>query len=250
MALAYVDWSQQELGIGAALSGDSAMMQAYRSGDFYLSFAKQAGAVPLEATKKSHAKEREQFKICALAMQFGMGAAALARKLNVPEQRGAELIELHRRTYPAFWRWSDAAEAIAILTGKLQSTFGWTTHAGADANPRSLRNFPTQANGAEMMRIACCMATERGIRVCAPVHDALLVEGPSSNIDDVVRETQKAMREASELVLPNFPLRTDAKIVRYPDRYQDERGLQMWSSISDILRERGLSLTSTLRTAA
>ena len=44
--LAYVDWSQQEFGIAAALSGDPAMMEAYRSGDPYLAFANQAGAVP------------------------------------------------------------------------------------------------------------------------------------------------------------------------------------------------------------
>src|SRR3954464_13305113 len=56
--------------------------------------------------------------------------------------------------------------------------FGWPLHVGAAFNPRSLANFPMQANGAEMLRLACCLATERGIRVCAPVHDALLIEAP------------------------------------------------------------------------
>ena len=42
-AVAYVDWSQQEFGIAASLSGDAAMMEAYRSGDPYLTFGKQAG---------------------------------------------------------------------------------------------------------------------------------------------------------------------------------------------------------------
>src|SRR5512132_1390341 len=49
--LAYVDWAQQEFGIAAALSGDPLMMDAYRSGDPYLAFARQAGAVPAAATK-------------------------------------------------------------------------------------------------------------------------------------------------------------------------------------------------------
>ena len=44
--LAYIDWSQQEFGIAAALSGDPLMLEAYTSGDPYLSFAKQAGTVP------------------------------------------------------------------------------------------------------------------------------------------------------------------------------------------------------------
>src|SRR5262249_31073511 len=39
--LAYIDWSQQEFGIAAALSGDPNMIAAYRSGDPYLAFAKQ-----------------------------------------------------------------------------------------------------------------------------------------------------------------------------------------------------------------
>ena len=60
----------------------------------------------------------------------------------------------------------------------MHTVFGWRVHVGPDANPRSLRNFPMQANGAEMLRLACCLATERGIEVCAPVHDALLICAP------------------------------------------------------------------------
>jgi hypothetical protein len=59
--IAYVDWSQQEFGIAAALSGDAAMQSAYGSGDPYLAFAKQAGAVPEDATKASHGPQRELF---------------------------------------------------------------------------------------------------------------------------------------------------------------------------------------------
>jgi DNA polymerase-1 len=55
-ALAYLDWSQQEFGIAAALSQDAAMMIAYSSGDPYLAFAKQAGAVPANATKASSSR--------------------------------------------------------------------------------------------------------------------------------------------------------------------------------------------------
>lgn len=68
-AVAYLDWQQQEWGIGAALSGDPAMMQAYSTGDPYLEFARQAGAAPPEATKATHKAVRDQFKVCALAGQ-------------------------------------------------------------------------------------------------------------------------------------------------------------------------------------
>ena len=56
---------QQEFGIAAALSGDPLMMEAYRSGDPYLAFAKQAGAAPPDATKATHKAVRDQFKACA-----------------------------------------------------------------------------------------------------------------------------------------------------------------------------------------
>lgn len=234
-AVAYVDWSQQELAIAAALSADTGMTEAYRSGDFYLTFARMAGAVPADATKKTHGRERDQFKTVALGVLYGLSADGLARKLAVPPCRGRELLGLHRRTFRRFWEWSDAVEERAILTGELRTVFGWTVRVGADVNPRSLRNFPMQANGSEMMRLAACLATERGVGVCCPVHDAFLIEAPAADIEAETERMRDAMREASELVLPGFPLKTDAKIVRHPDRYTDPRGERMWSAVNVIL---------------
>jgi DNA polymerase I-like protein with 3'-5' exonuclease and polymerase domains len=236
-AVAYVDWEQQEFGIAAALSGDRAMMAAYASGDPYLTFAKQAGAVPTSATKATHPVQRGQFKVCALAVQYGMASKSLAQALGVPEAQGRELLRLHQQTYPRFWRWSEAAVNHAMLRGWLHTVFGWTIHVGPDANPRSMANFPVQGNGAEMLRLACCLATERGIVVCAPVHDALLVDAPAADIEAVVVDAQAAMAEASRLVLGGFELRTEAKIVRWPERYMDQRGAKTWDTIMGILAE-------------
>jgi hypothetical protein len=176
----YCDWEQQEFALAAWLSKDRAMMAAYETGDPYLAFAKQAGAVPLSATKQSHRVEREQFKVCALGVQYGMSASSLACRLNVSPYRGRELLRLHQQTYSRYWAWSEAVQDRAMLTGQLSTVFGWTLHVGRDVNPRSLRNFPVQGGGAEMLRLAACLATERGLMVCAPVHDALLVEGPAT----------------------------------------------------------------------
>jgi hypothetical protein len=234
-ALAYIDWSQQELAIAAALSGDEKMMAAYRSGDFYLTFAKMAGAVPADATKQTHGREREQFKTASLGVLYGLSEHGLANKLGVPACHGRHLLALHRQTFRRFWQWSDDVETQAMLGGRLRTAFGWGTVAGAEANPRSLRNFPVQANGAEMMRLAACLATERGIRVCCPVHDAFLIEAPEDHIDAEVVRIREAMLEASESVLPGFPLKTDVKVVRHPDRYTDPRGAAMWDTVTSIL---------------
>jgi hypothetical protein len=234
-AVAYCDWSAQELGIAASLSGDRAMQDAYCSGDPYLFLARAARAVPPDATKATHPREREQFKVVSLGVLYGLTAEGLARRLGVSCCQGHELLLMHRQTFPRFWQWSDLVEMEGMLTCRLRTAFGWTLHVGPEVNPRTLRNFPMQANGAEMMRLACCLATERGIGVCCPIHDALLVEGSADAIEDVVDGTQQAMREASELVLPGFPLRTDAKIVRWPDRYVDPRGESMWRTVWGIL---------------
>lgn len=235
--LAYVDWSQQEFGIAAALSGDLAMKEAYCSGDPYLAFAKQAGAVPLNATKQSHAPHREQFKACVLAVQYGMGEASLAARINQPVARARQLLELHRRTYRRFWQWSDSAVDEAVLGGRLWAGFGWQIHTRDELNDRSLRNFPMQANGAEMLRIACILLTEAHVRVCAPVHDALLIEAPLHELDQAIATTKSLMREASTTVLDGFELGTDVKVVRYPDRYMDKRGEVMWNKVMNLVAD-------------
>jgi hypothetical protein len=230
-ALAYLDWAQQEFGIAAALSGDGAMMAAYESGDPYLAFAKQSGVAPLDATKETHGAIRELFKACALAVQYGMGAKSLAQRTGQSEAHVRQLLRLHRHTYGRFWRWSDGAVDYAMLNGRLHTTFGWTIHVGADANSRSMRNFPMQANGAEMLRLACCIATERGVRVCAPVHDAILIEAPQDDLETAVQEATRAMADASGFVLDGFALRSEATLIRHPERYQDPRGATMWEMV-------------------
>ncbi len=89
-----------------------------------------------------------------------------------------------------------------------------------------------------MMRLACCMATEAGVRVCCPVHDAVLIEAETEVIDDVVAETQAIMREAGRIVLDGFDLQSDAKVIRHPDRYMgDDRGVEMWGRVVRLARE-------------
>jgi hypothetical protein len=235
--IAYIDWAQQEFGIAAALSGDPLMMDAYRSGDPYLAFAKQAGAAPPDATKATHKAIRDQFKSTVLAVQYGMGADALAQRIGQPPIRARQLLRLHRETYRVYWWWSDAAVDYAMLNDSLHTVFGWRVQVPSISNPRSLSNFPMQANGAEMLRLACCLATERGIEVCAPVHDAVLICAPLDRLDAEVARMQDAMREASRIVLDGFELGTDAKIVRYPDRYMYERGATMWDRVIKLIHE-------------
>jgi DNA polymerase I-like protein with 3'-5' exonuclease and polymerase domains len=238
MAVAYLDFISQEIAVGAALSGDAAMLEAYSSGDFYLAFARQAGAVPADATKATHGEARSLFKAAALAVMYGMGPESLAQKIGKPTAAAAELLTLHRRTYPQFWKWSQAAVDRATLTGQIRTVFGWPLRVGPSmdptrpaANPRALSNFPVQGNAAEMLRLACCLLVERGIGLCAPVHDAVMVEGPVDQIEEVVDQTRAAMTEASRVVLRGFEIGADVKIVSWPDRYVDDAGAAFWETV-------------------
>lgn len=235
--LAYVDWSQQEFGIAAALSGDLLMKEAYATGDPYLAFAIQAKAVPKNATKTSHPKEREQYKACVLAVQYGMGPESLAARINQPVIAARELLRLHKETYKTFWKWSDSNIDYAMLHGKLWTVFGWNIHVNDTPNPRSLANFPMQANAAEMLRLACCLMTDKNINICAPVHDAVLIEAPLDKLEHSIEVTKQCMRKASSIILNGFELNSDVDIVRYPDRYMDKRGEKMWDSIWETIAD-------------
>jgi hypothetical protein len=106
----------------------------------------------------------------------------------------------------------------------------------AKTNPRSLRNYLMQGNGAEMLRLACCFGIERGIEICAPIHDAVLICAPLERLEADVARMQQAMAEASTIVLSGFELRTEVHIVRYPDHYMDEdRGRTMWDKVMALL---------------
>lgn len=231
----YIDWSQQEFGIAAALSGDRRMLDAYLSGDPYLAFAKQAGAVPEDATKQSHKQERDQYKACVLAVQYGMGAESLADRIAQPPVKARQLLQAHRETYSVFWDWSDSQVTFAMLHGYIDTMFGWRQHVGPVSNTRALMNYPMQAGGAEMLRLAACMAAEAGIEVAAPVHDAVLICSPLDRLDQDIERTRSFMAEASRLVLGELELRTDTEIVKYPDRYRDERGTVMWDRVMGLL---------------
>ena len=86
-----------------------------------------------------------------------------------------------------------------------------------------------------MLRLACCMVVDEGIKICAPVHDAILIEAPLSELEETIRLTKSLMSDASAIVLDGFRLRSDADVTRYPERYMDSRGKKMWFAIQELL---------------
>ncbi|MBT6545255.1 MAG: DNA polymerase I, partial [Rhodobacteraceae bacterium] len=204
MALAYCDWSSQEIAIAAALSGDELLCDAYHTGDPYLAFAIAAGLAPPDATKQTHKAIRNRCKAVVLGTNYGMSAYGVAQAAKIHELEAKALLQKHRETYRKFWAWAENNKDRGLLGLKLETCFGWPIQVTAgDAKPNTFLNWPMQAHGAEMMRIACILAVERGIQLCAPIHDALLIEAPLDQINSEVVRLKECMSEASEAVLGN-----------------------------------------------
>jgi DNA polymerase I-like protein with 3'-5' exonuclease and polymerase domains len=218
------------------------MQAAYRSGDVYLDFAHRAGLVRPGRGFDGNVKLRQICKSVSLGVMYGMTDRGIANRLSIPFIEARRLLDTSKRSYPTFWSWLISARDQAMLAGEVSTVFGWTMRIGPNANSRSILNFPMQANGAEMMRLACCLATERGIEICCPIHDALVVTAPLDRIDEDVARTRAAMAEASRIVLGGFELQTeidDGAFVRFPDRYADKDPdvKAMWERIVRLTAE-------------
>jgi DNA polymerase I len=236
VALVYLDWSAQEFAIAAVLSGDPNMLADYRSGDPYTAFAKRAKAIPPDGTKQTHPAVRERYKVISLAVLYGMGLTALAHRLDVPKAYAEEILQHHKRLYRRFWAWQLEHLQFVLARRWTTSTFGWTYYQEGQPRLSSLANFPMQANGADMLRAACFLGVERGVRTIAPVHDAVLIECPPKELDTAIGTMQRAMTQAGEIVLGGYQVRTDYRIVLYPQRYRDPRGELMWNTTQRLLR--------------
>jgi len=237
--LAYIDWCQQEFGISGALSKDQAMMAAYQSGDPYIAFGKLCGQLPPDATKETCEEQRTLFKQCLLGIQYCMGSKRLGLRLKKPEVYARWLLEQHRRAYKRFWEWSNSAVHYGNLYGRLSTTYGWDLNIAATTKSTSLQNSPVQGNAADMMRLACIMCEERGVRTIGRLHDAILIEFDLCDEQDAIAAAQDAMADASRSILDGLELRSEATKILYPDRYMSERGREMCDRVWDLIGKIG-----------
>jgi DNA polymerase I len=239
-AIAYLDFSGQEFAIAAYSSGDRNMIQAYESGDPYSDWARKSGAMPADGNKKTHPGVRAVYKRASLGVIYGMGPETMGEYVGVSTARARELLRSHRQTFPTFWRWSNAVYNSAIVTRELQTVFGWRMHVRPDAKMRTLLNYPMQSNGAEMLRLSCCYAVDRGLHIVAPIHDAILLESSSDQIDADIASLKECMIAASRAVLGGPAVRVDASDpIHYPDRYVDGRdgATELWEMVMSLLEQ-------------
>jgi len=233
-ALAYCDWRSQEIAVAAALSGDERMAAAYWSGDIYMAFARDAGLVPPDATKQTHPDIREACKCLVLGVFYGMGPASIAYRagISIGEARG--LLGLHRQTYRRFWQWAEDTIVTALFSGVMTTKFGWRRQILTGPNVRSIQNWPVQSHAAEMMRAAAIAATEVGLGICCPIHNAFLLQAPLDKLETDIAALRAIMSAAGAAVI-GTSVETEVKIIKPPARYMDERGAEMWTRVMALL---------------
>jgi len=239
---AYLDWRTQEIGVAAALSGDIALMDAYRTGDIYHALAFVLGFTddpdPV-SWKKTNPAMRNRMKALQLAISYGMGVPSLARGLDRHPLIASEIIERHKRSYSRFWQWRADMVRTAMLDRRIESMFGWPLHITTSPNQRTLYNFPMQSGGAEMLRLATWRLCEAGIVPCMLVHDGILFEETDR---ERIEHAKEIMRQTGRDVCDGFEIDVDVdQMLIDGARYRDKRPMaqKMWATIMDVLKAVG-----------
>jgi DNA polymerase I-like protein with 3'-5' exonuclease and polymerase domains len=231
-AIGYFDYSGEEIAIAAGLSGDQAMQKAY-----------QAGAVPADATKESHGFERSQYKVVALAVQYGGGAPNVASRLGISEDAARKLLDDHKRAFPDFNRWS---WSLTERLGVMSSADGWTYRISRKGSKQTksttLKNFPMQAGGVDILRRACIALDEAGFKLIGTVHDAVAIGfDDTPDLQEKVEEVRQIMRRCgasifdSKKVSEGFEIRVDVQLVRHPDTFAESSTDALWSKIQNAI---------------
>jgi len=234
MALAYIDWEQQEFAIAALMSGDKEMIRAYKTGNPFLALAKKRGEVPHSATKNTHPVEHEKYKAVVHGLNYGRTKHGLSRVLGLPVEECSKLLRGYWKTFSTYAEWRTTVRTLMFGHGTLWVWDGWQCLLGDKPNVRSVLNWPVQSTGAVLLRLAIVLAARKGVRIIAPVHDAILIEARDEDIEEHVRLAIEAMDEACRAVLGDV-IRTECQIIRADGRYFDKKGKKLWDDICEFM---------------
>jgi DNA polymerase-1 len=150
-----------------------------------------------------------------------------------------DFLRRHHDVFSRYWNWSDAVVAEAIRSGSYTSRHGWHYRVKPPYNIRSLRNWPIQSAGADILRTAVIYAAALDIEMLATAHDAVLIQAREEEIGQKARLMAYCMEQAALLHTDGFRLRVETEI-KYPgERFMDPRGTETFAAVEQFLNERG-----------
>ena len=209
------DYSQIELRIMAHLSEDDGLLHAFEKGlDVHKATAAEVFGVPLEAVDGD---QRRSAKAINFGLIYGMSAFGLAKQLDIPRGEAQEYINLYFERYPGVKRYMDETRALAKEQGYVETVFGRRLYL-PDINARNaqMRNYaertainaPMQGTAADIIKRAMIevnnwMVTD-GIdaRIIMQVHDELVLEVKSGELDAVGEKVSELMTASASLKVP------------------------------------------------
>jgi DNA polymerase I len=235
LVLIHRDYKQQEVRIAAIHSDDRALLAACESGDVYMGVAAALGFVRDGMSTEELEAVRKLFKTVVLGIQYGAGYKSLAIRTGVSLYEAAEILNRLRARFRRFEEFTRSTLDHAGLNLEIASPMGWTMLCPSGTNPRTIRNFPMQATGADILRVACVLGERRGLSIVAPVHDAIMSSAGVSDAEEQATALDTVMQDASAVVLRGYRLPSDVQIVRPRQSFHDKRGVEMWETIRRLV---------------
>ena len=209
------DYSQIELRILAHLSGDAAMIDAFRKGqDIHARTAAEVNGVALsEVTPQM----RAHAKAVNFGLVYGISDFGLARNTGMSRREAADFIQRYFAAYPGVQAYMKRAVAEGYDTGAARTLFGRVRKLPELRSPNvNLRNFgervamnaPVQGTAADIIKLAMVRVHDalraKGLasRLILQVHDELIVEAPAEESEQVAALLRDCMENVAELSVP------------------------------------------------
>ncbi len=209
------DYSQIELRIMAHLSKDERLLSAFKAGeDIHRATAADVFGVDVSEVSDD---QRRSAKAINFGLIYGMSAFGLAQQLDIGRNDAQEYVDLYFERYPGVKEYMDRTRQLAADQGFVETLFGRRLYLPEinasnfqrrQAAERTAINAPMQGTAADIIKRAMIRVDEWlendqvDARMIMQVHDELVLETLSTEIDTVAQTVSRMMSEAAELSVP------------------------------------------------
>jgi DNA polymerase-1 len=209
------DYSQVELRIVAALSGDRGLCQAFLDGaDIHTATAAKVFGISPDEVDRG---QRSQAKAVNFGILYGQGAFGLAETLKIPRREAKSIIEAYFTEFPDLKAYQTQVVETAKEKGYVETVLGrkrWLpdiTSANAVVRgfaERNAVNAPIQGSAADIIKVAmvriqkAIRAEELDARMILQVHDELVFDVPKTEAEALSKLVKTHMEEAVKLSVP------------------------------------------------